>query len=251
MDLHASAELVTSLEYVEQTGSTNTDLVASGKPDLSVLVAGSQTAGRGRTGREWSSPANASLSVSILLRPRLSNPDRLAWLPLLTGLAMTRAVRKLGIQAEIKWPNDVLVNDKKICGVLSELLPDAGGVVVGAGLNLSQSSDELPIEAATSLRLEGKEVALPEALAAYLGEFVPLYKQFVLADGDADAGLRSAVLESCTTIGRRVRAIMPGDTEVEGLAIDIDSSGRLLLSVEGEHALYAVAAGDIVHLRHN
>lgn len=251
MDLEASLPLVTSLEYVAVTGSTNSDLVASGLPDLSVLVAGSQTDGRGRSGREWSSPANSSLSVSILLRPGISNINRLAWLPLLTGLAMTRAVRSLGVAAVVKWPNDVLVNDKKICGVLSELLPDASGVVVGAGLNLAQTQAELPIEAATSMLLEGAGVPLDKALHAYLNEFVPLYKQFVAANGDPNAGLRDAVKESCTTIGRRVRAIMPGDSEIEGLAIDIDESGRLLLSVEGDHTLYAVAAGDIVHLRHN
>jgi BirA family biotin operon repressor/biotin-[acetyl-CoA-carboxylase] ligase len=251
MDLAASSHLVTSLTYVEETGSTNTDLVQQGGEDLTVLVAGSQTAGRGRSNREWSSPSGSSLSVSILLRPRFSNVDRLAWLPLLTGLAMARAVRSFGVEAEVKWPNDVLVNDKKICGVLSELLPDASGVVVGAGLNLTQSAAELPIDAATSLALEGVATALPDALHAYLAEFVPLYRQFVAADGDPAAGLRVAVKEACTTIGRRVRAMMPGDTQIEGTAIDIDAAGRLLISVDGSHELFAVAAGDIVHLRHN
>jgi BirA family biotin operon repressor/biotin-[acetyl-CoA-carboxylase] ligase len=250
MDLSSSQALVASLTYVEVTGSTNVDLAAKGGEDLTVLVAGSQTAGKGRAGREWSSPVGASLSVSILLKPKLATVDSLAWLPLLAGAAMTRAVRRLGAAATLKWPNDVLVNERKLCGVLSELV-DGQTVIVGAGLNLEQQQDELPIPNATSLALEGLTVSLPEALHAYLAEFVPLYKSFVAAGGDPEAGLRSLAIELCSTIGQDVRAIMPGDSEVVGQAIDIDSAGRLLIAVPGENTLYAVGAGDIVHLRHN
>ncbi len=241
MDLSRSESLVSSLNYVAETGSTNADLAAAGGDDLTVLVAGSQTAGRGRAGREWSSPIGSSLAVSILLRPKF---ESLTWLPLMAGLAMTRAVRSLGVEADLKWPNDVLVNERKISGVLSELI-DASTVIIGAGLNLKQSQEELPIANATSLALEGVSVDLPQALHAYLSEFVPLYKNF------DEHSLRDSVREVCGTLGQEVRAIMPGDSEVAGKAIDIDATGRLLINVAGENTLYAVGAGDIVHLRHN
>lgn len=250
MDLSAAAALVSSLNYLEQTGSTNADLAGLGGADLTVLVAGSQTAGRGRSGRDWSSPVGQSLAVSILLKPGFANPDSNSWLPLLAGVAMARAVRGFGVSADVKWPNDVLVGGKKISGVLSELV-DSQSVVVGAGLNLTQAQDDLPIPNATSMRLEGVEVELAQALERYLAEFVPLYKEFVSGGGDAELHLRDAVKELCSTLGQEVRAIMPGDQEVVGTAIDIDSSGRLLLAVPGENTLYAVGAGDIVHLRHN
>jgi BirA family biotin operon repressor/biotin-[acetyl-CoA-carboxylase] ligase len=157
---------------------------------------------------------------------------------------MTRAVRALGATAALKWPNDVLVNERKISGVLSELV-DGSTVIIGAGLNIKQSQAELPIANATSLALEGLAVELPEALHAYLAEFVPLYKNF------DEHSLRDEVREACVTLGQEVRAIMPGDNEVVGKAIDIDASGRLLINVPGENTLYAVGAGDIVHLRHN
>lgn len=247
MDLSSAESLVSSLTYVPETGSTNADLAISGGEDLTVLVAGSQTAGRGRAGREWSSPEGSSLAVSILLKPKF---DNLTWLPLLAGLAMTRAVRRLGVNASLKWPNDVLVSERKISGVLSELV-DGSTVIVGAGLNLTQTQDELPIANATSLALEGAAAQLPEALYAYLAEFVSLYKEFTAAGGDAEVSLRAQVREVCVTIGQEVRAIMPGDNEVVGKAIDIDATGRLLINVAGENTLYAVGAGDIVHLRHN
>jgi BirA family biotin operon repressor/biotin-[acetyl-CoA-carboxylase] ligase len=247
MDLSSSESLVNSLKFVEQTGSTNADLAISGGEDLTVLVAGSQTAGKGRAGREWSSPEGSSLAVSILLKPRF---DNLTWLPLLAGLAMTRAVRRLGVNASLKWPNDVLVQERKISGVLSELV-DGSTVIIGAGVNLTQTQGELPIANATSLALEGVVAELPEALNAYLAEFVSLYKEFSAAGGDAEVSLRAQVRDVCGTIGQEVRAIMPGDNEVVGKAIDIDATGRLLINVAGENTLYAVGAGDIVHLRHN
>jgi BirA family biotin operon repressor/biotin-[acetyl-CoA-carboxylase] ligase len=247
MDLSQCEALVAAISYVDETGSTNADLALAGGEDLTVMVAGSQTAGRGRSGRQWSSPVGSSLAVSVLVRPQF---EGLTWLPLLAGLAMTRAVKRLGVEGQLKWPNDVLVGERKISGILTELVAP-GVVVIGAGLNLRQTQDELPIPNATSLALEGLSVELPEALHAYLAEFVPLYKSLVEAAGNAEVSLRTAVREQCSTLGQEVRAILPGDNEVVGKAIDIDASGRLLINVAGENTLYAVGAGDIVHLRHN
>ena len=260
MQFSFAASVVNRLDYVEVTGSTNTDLAAAASagasqwPDLSVLCASSQTAGRGRAGREWQSDANSSLAVSILVRPQEVNIQHFGWLPILAGIAMTQTVAAFlpDARVELKWPNDVLVNDKKISGVLSELLPDGKAVVIGAGLNLSQAQTELPIAAATSLSLEGVTVTFEHALETYLHNFVALYREYVAHRGNADAcGLRRSAQAKCGSLGRRVRAIMPGQQEVEGTAVAIDESGRLVISVESQDQLYVVAAGDIVHLRHN
>ena len=260
MNLSWASSVVSRLDYVESTGSTNTDLASAAStapaewPDLSVLCASSQTAGRGRSGRQWQSNANASLAVSILVRPAGVDITNFGWLPILAGLAMSRTVVELLPKhtVALKWPNDVLVNDKKISGVLSELVGAGDAVVIGAGLNLSQSQEELPIEAATSLSLEGVSVSFESALELYLKNFVALYVPFVEKSGSAEAsGLRQQATSMCGSIGRRVRAMMPGDQVIEGNAIDLDEAGRLLIAVDGQQQFYAVAAGDIVHLRHN
>ena len=284
-DFSRAAGLANWFEYAPETGSTNTDLIrragsidsTESLPDFSVLVAGFQTAGRGRSAREWVAPAGSSLFVSILLRPTPAiSPDSYAWLPLLGGLAMRNAVVRLAgqlladpavdpavdpVRVAVKWPNDVLIAEpdaqdfgghRKVAGVLSELLPDLSGVVVGAGLNLTQTREQLPVETATSLALNGISASIEAALEAYLFEFRGLYANFVRANGDAAAsGLRQAVVDACASVGRRVRVILPGNVERLGTAKGIDSSGRLTVLFDGESAATSVAAGDIVHLRHN
>jgi BirA family biotin operon repressor/biotin-[acetyl-CoA-carboxylase] ligase len=170
----------------------------------------------------------------------------------------------------IKWPNDVLVNEHKISGILSELLPDFSGVVIGAGINIRQTAEQLPIETATSIAIElgasagasaGEGNASDETsadnlsndkiLAAYLGELRALYSRFVDAGGDSVAsGIRDEVAARCGSIGRRVRAIMPGDQEITGNGVGLDETGRILIQPDGARELFAVSAGDIVHLRH-
>ena len=158
-------------------------------------------------------------------------------------------------QASIKWPNDVLVGGLKVSGVLSQLLPNGAGVIVGAGINVLQTADELPVPTATSMALAGSllperaEAALDMALAGYLARLGHWFDRFAESGFDAEAsGLRQAVKAACSTIGKPARAILPDQTELIGLATDIDSSGRLVLDVAGK--LTTVAAGDIVHLRH-
>jgi BirA family biotin operon repressor/biotin-[acetyl-CoA-carboxylase] ligase len=159
----------------------------------------------------------------------------------------------------VKWPNDVLVDDLKISGVLSELVSvsaDEAAVVVGAGINLSQDSTELPVPTATSLTMAG--AMLPESLAerfdfvlaSYLERLTFWYQRFLATDLDPiSSGLRQAVIDNCVSLGRQVRAILPGESELVGKALTIDDAGRIVLSVNG--LTTPVAAGDIVHLRHN
>jgi BirA family biotin operon repressor/biotin-[acetyl-CoA-carboxylase] ligase len=286
MDVPRSAALVPRLEVLDTAGSTNAELVeratgadAGAWPDLSVIVTDHQTAGRGRLGRSWSAPVGTSLAISVLLRPGREpvefvavpaapalgycpavpiatadtgpevTVDSLGWIPLLAGLATTRAVRSLGAAATLKWPNDVLIGDKKVSGILSELLPGAAGVVVGIGLNVSIPADELPVDTATSLLIEGVTTDADAALAAFLTEFTSVYRAFVAAAGDVQAsGLRAEVVEACETVGRSVRVQLPAGEPLLGTATDIDESGRLVVEANGRRT--AVAAGDVTHLRY-
>ena len=261
MDFPKSSQIAGRFEFVTETGSTNADLIANSAntDDFSVLVAGFQSAGRGRAGRDWLAPAGSSLFVSVLLKPAGVSATNFSWLPLLAGLAMTRTVAALVPDAQVglKWPNDVLIGEKKISGVLSELVGDLTGVVIGAGLNVRQDKTELPIENATSLKLEGAQaLALDDVLAIYLENLRGLYEPWVAAGGNAVAsGLRNQVITACSTLDRagssRVRVILPGDEEIEGSAVGIDDTGRLIVQPDGQKDVVAVAAGDIVHLRHN
>lgn len=249
-------ELISALKIVETTGSTNTDLVAEGArlDDLSVLVADFQSAGKGRSGRLWQAPPKSSLFASVLIKPTKFGPTSFSWLPLMAGLAVAKAAQQFGVaNASVKWPNDVLVESNKLSGVLSELLPDLSGVVIGSGVNLTQAKSELPVGTATSIAIEvGHEVDRDAFLTAYLEQLITLYREFSQAAGDPESsGLRATVKANCGTIGRDVRVILPGDKEEFGRAVDIDETGRLVVELSGNKEKLAVAAADIVHLRHN
>jgi BirA family biotin operon repressor/biotin-[acetyl-CoA-carboxylase] ligase len=259
MDFEKSAKVASRLESVASTESTNTDLIAAATgqaaewPDFSVLVTAEQTAGRGRSGREWQAPAGSSLFVSVLLRPTGVAATQFSWLPLIAGLAMSNAISGFAgsTRAMVKWPNDVLIADKKVCGVLSELLSDLSGVVVGAGVNVFQSDEQLPVPTATSLAIESIDVgSLDELLAAFLTNLKRNYQEFIALAGEVDGSeLHAAINSACSSIGRDVRVVLPGDAEFMGHGVEIDSLGRLV--VQNDKETRAVSVGDIVHLRHN
>src|SRR5206468_4801091 len=151
--------LWTDLRVVAETASTNADLAAAARerdaPEGTVLVAESQTAGRGRLGRSWLSPPRAGIAVSVLLRPRSATAARQNWLPLLTGVALVEVVRRVSeVDAVLKWPNDLLIDGRKCAGILAEAVPDHG-VVIGIGLNTTLREPELPHAGVTSLQLMG------------------------------------------------------------------------------------------------
>ncbi|MBN9150987.1 MAG: biotin--[acetyl-CoA-carboxylase] ligase [Micrococcales bacterium] len=263
MEFPLSAELAARVVALDETDSTNDDLVAlataGAVPEFTVVVTTRQTAGRGRLGRAWVAPPGTSLAASVLLHPRDAGVplERYGWIPLVAGLAMTRAVRRLAPdrRVELKWPNDVHIDGRKVCGVLSELLPDGQSVVVGAGLNLTIPVQALPVLTATSLSLNGvagsAEVLADRALAGYLGELRRLWAAFT-ADGSGEAadGIRTAVSEACSTLRQEVRVDLPDGTRLTGTAIDLDEAGRLRISIGSNGSLQTVAAGDITHLRY-
>ncbi|MBN6056428.1 biotin--[acetyl-CoA-carboxylase] ligase [Nonomuraea sp. RK-328] len=242
--------LWTGVTVVESTGSTNADLAGlaqAGAAEGIVLVAEEQLAGRGRLGRAWSAPARSSLIVSVLLRPEPPIATH-GWLPLLFGVAAASAVRRLGeVDVRLKWPNDLLIGDRKLAGVLAERVE--GAVVVGMGLNVSLRADELPVATGTSLALQDAAcIDRDPLLRAVLREVESHYADWTEAGGDADkAGLRAAYQASSATIGREVRVELPGDRFLTGRATGVDESGRLQLTAEGQS--HALSAGDVVHLR--
>jgi BirA family transcriptional regulator, biotin operon repressor / biotin---[acetyl-CoA-carboxylase] ligase len=247
-------------EVVESTGSTNADLLAralAGEPEGAVLAAEEQRAGRGRMGRTWASPPRAALTVSVLLRPAVP-PARRGWLPLLAGVAVATAVTQVtGVNTGLKWPNDLLTADAKLAGILAEAA--GGAIVVGIGLNVSTEPAELShllatprpgALPATSLAAAGA-TTLDRAslLLAILEELEHWYRTWQQAGGDPDrSGLRAEYTRLSATIGRTVRAELPGGQALSGPAVGVDSDGRLLVRVSSG-AEVAVAAGDVVHLR--
>ncbi len=244
------------IEVVTSTGSTNADLLARalrGEPEGVVLAAEEQTAGRGRMGRTWTSPPHAALTFSLLLNPGVP-PARRGWLPLLTGVAVAAAVTEVtGVGTGLKWPNDVLAGEAKLAGILAEAAGDA--VVAGIGLNVSAEPAELPDPRpgalpATSLR-EAGAAALDRGrlLLAILAGFEHWYQAWRQAGGDPDrCGLREEYVSWSATIGRTVRAELPGGQALSGLAVGVDSDGRLLVRVSPGSEV-PVAAADVVHLR--
>ncbi|POH60616.1 biotin--[acetyl-CoA-carboxylase] ligase [Arthrobacter glacialis] len=307
------------VEIVGTTGSTNTDLAGSAGdphqlwPDLSVLIADAQEAGKGRLGRTWVVPAGAAMISSVFLRPGDRAPSAAgrpgsgagsaptsdaptfgapaagqpaggalpfdahtsgasafaltgyAWLSILAGVALCEALRvHTSVPAALKWPNDVVVNGRKLAGILAQLVPfttGGPGVVVGAGVNVSADAHQLPTDRATSLLLEG---AIPEALdrnvllPAYLNTFAALYNEFVAAAGDAAAPLIGGVgggrsllelaAQHMSTLGQEVRAELPGGAMLHGTATGLGNDGSLLIR-DAAGTFHTVSAGDVIHLR--
>lgn len=223
--------------------STQTTLVSEGGRDGRVVVADHQTAGRGRQGRSWLDVPGGMLMFSALMRG--ISPERASQVALAGGVAVVRAVEEsAGVEARLKWPNDVRIGGKKVCGMLGELAPPGWSgatpseghyVVLGIGTNVGHEAGELPEElGATSLRIaSGKLVRRDDLCVSILRELDVL----VGADDLMDSYRRV-----CETIGRQVRVEL-ADGKVEGTATDVRDDGALM--VDG----WAVVAGDVVHLR--
>lgn len=262
---------IAKLVLVDSTGSTNADLLRSATiepkewPDLSVLTAEYQTSARGRMDRHWESPPLSSLSVSLVLRPANAEGRPLpthtySWLSLLGALALRETLLETaGIPAELKWPNDILVRGRKIAGILAQLGPMTDGsvppVILGTGLNVTLTEAELPVPTATSVALEQPlTVDRTLLLKSYLSHFAVLYRSFCNADGDPTAGLAGGpslhkrVESVMVTLGKQVRAQLPGDHEIIGHASRLDEYGSLLV-VDKDSREHVVTAGDVVHLR--
>lgn len=244
------------VDVVASTGSTNADLAArarDGAASGSVLVSAHQSAGRGRFDRVWQAPPDTSVAVSVLVRPR-SPMERWGWLSMLAGMAVTDALRSVaGLDAGLKWPNDVLVGERKICGILSEAVPVGDGMaaVVGMGLNVALTTDELPVPTATSVRLAGSDADAADLVAGLLVAFDRWYglweSESAAMPGPLGMSVARGYRERCLTLGQDVSVrVAPADV-VTGVATGIDDLARLV--VRTESGVRAFAAGDVVHLR--
>ncbi|MFE9439536.1 biotin--[acetyl-CoA-carboxylase] ligase [Streptomyces sp. NPDC006602] len=250
--------LWSGIEVVQHTGSTNSDLVAltaEGKAaEGAVLVAEEQSSGRGRLDRRWTAPARSGLFFSVLLKPSGIPVARWGWLPLLTGVAVATGLSRVaGVDTALKWPNDLLVTvggeERKAGGILAERAGD-DGVVVGIGINVTLRADELPVPQAGSLALAGAvSTDRDPLLRGVLRSLEDWYGRWRGAGGDpAASGLQEAYAAGCATLGRTVRAELPGGRSVVGEAVAIDGDGRLVLAT-GDGVQEPVGAGDVVHLR--
>ncbi|MGW6196015.1 biotin--[acetyl-CoA-carboxylase] ligase [Kribbella sp. NPDC055110] len=242
--------LWTQIDVLTETPSTNAVVAAAaaaGQPEGLVVAAEYQSSGRGRLGRTWTTPPRSALLMSALLRPTTVEASRWPWLGLLVPLAVAAAVRQVGeIPAQVKWPNDVLVENRKLAGILLERV-EGPAAVIGIGLNVTLRSDEKPHEAATSLALE-KAATTDRAtvMAAVLRELASRYQSWVNANGDAEVVLPE-YRELSATLGQAVRVELPDGTFLEGTARDLADDGRLI--VDTPDGVRPLAAGDVTHLR--
>lgn len=243
LELDALAEAAGPAWTVRLLASAlSTNAVAAEHPVAGTLVvADHQTAGRGRLDRSWETPTGTALTFSAVVDPRL---DDAAWplLPLATALAVADGVRRAtGLELGLKWPNDLLIGEKKVAGILLERVL-AGGrplAVIGIGVNVGMGADQLPVPTATSLALAGAEAdrtavlgGIAHALAAGLAT--------LRAD---PTGMLAAYRAACTTLGREVTVHLPDGTDHRGTATEVDEHGRLVV---GDRV---VGAGDVVHVR--
>ena len=254
MHLPASEGLVPELLVREQSASTNAELVALARDrklaSFTTLVTDDQTAGRGRLDRTWTAPAGSALAISVLVVPQtVDGPlglERYGWLAIAAGVAMTEAIARVVPTAStgFKWPNDVLVDGAKICGILAEVLPDRAAVVIGAGVNLEMTVDQLPVATATSVAVVGGDPDPDTVMAGYLDCLQRLVVEYLAEGGDAEAsGLADRARALCVTLGREVRVDLPDGTVIEGVATGLDADGRLIVND------LAIAAGDVTHAR--
>jgi len=240
--------------YIPRVSSTQhviKKMAMQDAPEGIVAVTDEQTGGRGRLGRIWKAPFGKNLLFSVLLRPKL-RPGDVQLLNLAAGMAVRNALRKeYNIPAELKWPNDILVNDRKICGILSEAAgePDkiyyaATGIGINTNISDSDMEDEIR-DKATSVMIEtGKACARPMLMKHVLEEFAYFIKK--LETGEGKANLLADYAKSCSTIGKEVKVIQD-DCEFNGTAHGITEQGALVVKINGEEKIFAAA--DVHHLR--
>jgi BirA family biotin operon repressor/biotin-[acetyl-CoA-carboxylase] ligase len=234
------------LRFLEEVDSTNRyvhDAAVAGAPEGLVVTAEHQFAGRGRVGRSWEAPAGSSLLVSILLRPGDLDPARLHLVTSAVGCAAVAGLRRVaGVEVDLKWPNDLLVGDRKLAGMLAEAIGvsmagTVDAVVVGLGLNVTAA----PAGAVGLDEVAGRPVDRAEVLVALLEEVERRYGRW----DEVTAEYRA----TCATVGRRVRVERPGGTFATGMAVRVDDDGRLVVAAEGTGREEAFSVGDVVHVR--
>lgn len=244
-----SGEIGCQIYFAEEIDSTNNwakQLASEGAPSGTLVCADMQTAGKGRRGRNWASPKGISLYMSLILRPDIL-PQNASSLTLVMGLSVAQALcRETGLDVRIKWPNDIVISGKKLCGILTEMdagVKNIGFVIIGVGINVNQTdfSDEIK-DMATSVVLEkGECVSRARIAAAVMKCFEQNYHEF-LRTSDM-AGLRGSYDEMMVNRGRTVKVLSPGN-EFTGTAVGTNEKGELLVQRENGE-IEAVYAGEV------
>jgi BirA family biotin operon repressor/biotin-[acetyl-CoA-carboxylase] ligase len=255
-----AAAISPRVQVIETTDSTNADVIRhvteapAEWPHLSLLLTTDQRAGRGRLDRTWVAPPGTALALSVVARVPGIPAEARGWVPLAAGAAMTRAVRDqlrgTGHDVGLKWPNDVLLDGGKLCGILAEVVPgDPDAVVIGIGVNTRMPRSDLPVETAASFEASGLEADEDRLLADFLTDLDEQLTALAATGGDAlSAGVFAGVTALCTTIGSDVSVSLPDGEVLFGRALRIDPEGRLVVEQEGEFES-TVSAGDVVHVR--
>ena len=241
---------VSFFDVVESTNTEAKRLAREGAPEGTLIVAGGQTKGRGRMGRTWVSPSGGGLYLSIVLRPTFS-VDRLSRLTLTAGVAVASAIQESGITPQLKWPNDILIDGRKVGGILTEALFDKRQIeyaVLGIGINVNTEKEAFPASIrnlATSLQLSlGKAVSRNDLLQTLLCQFEQWYESLNTVPFET---ILETWSEFDTTLGRLVEVFLP-ERRVVGVAEALQSDGALLVR-DKRDGLHRIVAGDVVHCR--
>lgn len=250
LNTHDLGRTVHAYEALPSTNDRAKELAEEGALHGEVVVAEQQTAGRGRRGRAWASPPGVNLYLSVVLRPELA-PPRAPELTLVAAVAACDALREAGVEAGIKWPNDLIASGRKIAGILTEVAVDGGRVhwvVVGMGVNLNVAAADLPEEVRATATSARAERGQPVPRALFAAALLTRLEEWV--DRHAEEGfapIREAWRARSVTLGRQVRVRADGRT-LEGVAEDIDEAGALLVRT-ADGAIHRILAGDVEALR--
>ena len=236
--------------YLPVIDSTNNELKRRAEEaveEFTVISAGQQTGGRGRSGHVWKSPSHDSVSTSMILYPKAS-VEHVSRLTLIAAMAVAAMAEELyGLSAEIKWPNDVLVHKKKVCGILTEMIPkdgEVGYVIVGIGVNVHQTGFPEDIAAmATSLDLEldGRKASRQTVTESIWTNFLRLYKEFMLTEDLS--GILEEYNARLVNVGQEVRILDPLG-EYTAISQGIDATGALLVKT-GSGEIKRVDSGEV------
>ena len=234
------------LEILAETDSTNDVLKSQALADYTAVLTDHQKAGRGRMGRTWVSVPGHGLAFSVLMPG--TSPSQQSWLPLVAGASVVKAMRAQGaVNVELKWPNDVLVEERKISGILCEVRPD-GRVIVGIGVNVDYSTGGLPSDEATSLA-EFSEVS-PQSIDVFLATVVSSLREFVETPVPGVPTMaKGSVEDVLATLGREVSVHDLDGTVWSGVAQGLTDDGHLLLRESVTSGERVVVASDVRHLR--
>ena len=231
------------VSVVELTGSTQNDLLqlveSNNALDGQVIATEFQSDGRGRLDRTFQAPAQSALLFSFYIKPR-NQRSEWGFIPLIAGLSLVRAITTIdtAMNVSLKWPNDLIINEKKCAGIIAQTTNE--GIVIGIGLNVSMTPNELPVSTATSLAIEGSTITDRDLLLSHLlNTFAELFEAW-----EEGSELLDEYASASSTIGKKVRIELPGGENLEATVARISHTGELVLD-DGRH----VSAGDVIHLR--